>query len=191
MDLFRCEDDYELFSSILQRTLKNAAVEIHAYVFMRNHFHLLMTPREQTALERAMHRINLIYARHVNYRYRRTGAVFEGRYRCTVVETERYWHTCMRYVELNPVRAGIVADPREYRWSSYVRHAFGRPDPLVTVHPLYVALGRSPGVREAAWRAYCGEPLAALDLDSLRHVLHTGGILGTIAAPDSAPTAGV
>ena len=137
MDIFRRKDDYEVFAALLRHTLDVVPLELHAYVFMRNHFHLLVTPRELNALERAMHRLDFQYAQYLNGRYERTGAAFEGRYRSTLVDTEQYWYACMRYVELNPVRAGIAADPRGYPWSSYGRHALGEHDPLITPHPLY------------------------------------------------------
>ncbi len=184
VEIFRARDDYEVFAALLRHTLDVVGLELHAYVLMRNHFHLLVTPLEPTALERAMHRIDFQYARYVNDRYERTGSAFEGRYRCVGVDTERYWFSCMRYVELNPVRAGLVADPGAFAWSSYRRHAYGEVDPLVTPHPLYLALGHTPKDREAAWRIYCGEALPAGELDELRRAVHAGSILGRLIVPE-------
>lgn len=184
VDIFRATDDYQLFVALLRHTLDVVGLEIHAYVLMRNHFHLLVTPLEPTSLERAMHRIDFQYARYINDRYKRTGTAFEGRYRCTAIDSESYWYRCMRYVELNPVRAGIVADPAAYTWSSYHRHALGTPDPLVTVHPLYTALATSPKEREAAWRRYCAEALPPEELETLRLAVHTGGVLGRLVVPE-------
>jgi putative transposase len=104
-----------------------------------------------------MHAIGFKYARYINNRYKRTGAVFEGRYRSTIIDTERYWYLCMRYVELNPVRAGFVSTPHAYYWSSYTTHASGSPDPLVTLHPQYLALGRTPRERQECWRRHCAD----------------------------------
>ena len=184
MDIFRRKDDYEVFAALLRHTLDVVPLELHAYVFMRNHFHLLVTPRELNALERAMHRLDFQYAQYLNGRYERTGAAFEGRYRSTLVDTEQYWYACMRYVELNPVRAGIAADPRGYPWSSYGRHALGVQDPLITPHPLYLALASSPEGRESAWQAYCAEALPPSELEVLRQAVHLGGVLGKLTVPE-------
>ena len=184
MDIFRSSDDYVVLAAILANASAITGMDVNAYVFMHNHFHLLVTPQSATAVERAMHRVGGQYARYFNDRYTRTGTAFEGRYRCTVVDTERYWYSCMRYVELNPVRAGFVAHPHAYSWSSYAHHAHGLADPLVTLHPLYLALGRSPNERQQCWQRHCAEGLAEEDLRQLRPVLHAGGILGTLVLPD-------
>src|SRR5688572_329533 len=93
-----------------------------------------------------------VYVRYFNALYGRTGTLFEGRYRSALVDTESYWFTCMRYVEMNPVRAGICETPGAYRWSSFNTHAHGQPDSVLTAHPLYMALGGTDMARQAAWR---------------------------------------
>ncbi len=184
MDIFRSAGDYEVLTAILREASAASGMDINAYVYMRTHFHLLVTPRLPTAVEKAMHAVGFRYARYFNRRYERTGAAFEGRYRCTIIDTERYWYACMRYVELNPVRAGIVAVPQSYYWSSYSRHAFGSPDSLITPHPLYLALGRTPNERQQCWRRHCADGLSSDELGDIRQAVHSGGVLGALVLPE-------
>lgn len=126
-------------------------VAIHAYVIMDNHFHLLVTPETQDGLPLMMQAVGRAYVRYFNARHQRTGTLWEGRYRSNVIETERYLLACMVYIDLNPVRAGMVARAEDYAWSSH-RHAIGQlRDKLVTPHALYWALGNTPFAREAAY----------------------------------------
>ena len=126
-------------------------VAIHAYVIMDNHFHLLVTPETQDGLPLMMQAVGRAYVRYFNARHQRTGTLWEGRYRSNVIETERYLLACMVYIDLNPVRAGMVARAEDFAWSSH-RHAIGQlRDKLVTPHALYWALGNTPFAREAAY----------------------------------------
>lgn len=122
---FRSESDYETFLWCLRFVAMKYKVLIHAYVLMSNHFHLMATPATATGLPRAMQSLGRRYVRYFNDRYDRTGTLWEGRFRSALILNERYWLTCLRYVEMNPVRAGIVGAPESYRWSSYRAHAFG------------------------------------------------------------------
>ena len=184
MDIFRCSDDYEVFFALAREAASATGMDINSYVFMRNHVHMLVTPQHATAVEKAMHAIDTQYAQYMNRRYKRSGAAFDGRYRPAIIDTERYWYACMRYVELNPVRAGIVSDPRSYFWSSYSAHAFGSPDALVTFHPLYLALGPTPNERQECWRRHCGGTPEPAELDTIRQTLRVGGVLGTVVIPE-------
>ena len=112
-----------------------------------------------------------------NCRYERTGPLWESRYKPALVHDERYWLTCMRYVELNPVRAGIVTAPEMYRWSSYLHHGLGTYDELLTEHPLYLGLGISPEARQQAWREMCGHQIPPNELGKLRQALKSGIIV--------------
>ena len=180
MDIFRSPDDYRFLVALLRRASVKHSMQIHAYAFMRNHFHLLVTPDETTTVEKAMHAVNFHYARYFNDRYKRTGGLFEGRYRTTIVDTAAYWYGCMRYVELNPVRAGIVSSPQDSGWTSYAAHAFGVPDPLITPHPLYLMLGDDPARRQECWRRMCAEKPSIDELNEIRSAVHRGGLLGTL-----------
>ena len=125
---------------------------IHAYVLMPNHVHLLATPAAGDTLALVMQSLGRRYVRWFNVRHGRTGTLWEGRYRSAVVETDRYLLACMRYIEMNPVRAGLVDDPSAYRWSSH-RHQLGQSvDPLITEHAVYWALGNTPFERQLAYR---------------------------------------
>jgi len=173
-DIFRATDDYELFLAAVAEACQLHDVTVNAYALMTNHVHLMMTPNAPEGVSRAMQAIGRRYVYYFNHVYARTGGLFEGRYRSTVIDNERYWFTCARYVELNPVRAKLVARPDDYRWSSYRAHALGIDDRVVSFHPLYSALGTSPRVRRDAWRALCGEALSDDELDDLRRALHRG-----------------
>lgn len=126
---------------------------LHAYVLMGNHVHLLVTPARADAGGRLMRTLVERYARHLAQTYGHEGDVWDLRYDGTPVHPRRYLLACMSYIELNPVRAGMVASPGAYRWSSYRANAEGADDPLLTPHPAYVALGRSRAERCAAYRA--------------------------------------
>jgi putative transposase len=152
---------------------------VHAYVLMPNHIHLLATPAERETLARVMQSLGRRYVRAFNDRYRRTGTLWEGRYRSTVVETDRYLLACMRYIEMNPVRAGLVDEPGTYRWSSHGHHVGLRHDPLITEHQLYWALGNTPFERQVAYRRLIeqgGQDHA--DVEAIRFATHRGWVLG-------------
>lgn len=175
---FKAATDYRVFITIMRLESVRTGVHIHAYALMGNHVHLLATPQSVAAFPALMQGIGRRYVQFFNHQYERTGGLWEGRYRTALVYDERYWLTCMRYVEMNPVRAGIVTDPKEYRWSSYAHHAFGKSDGLITEHPLYLALGASADVRQVAWREICGQQVPASELDSLRKAIKRGHIAG-------------
>ena len=180
MEIFRSDEDCEVFLAFAGHAATKHALEIHAYALMKNHVHLLVTPRTTTAIEQTMHAVGFRYAQHFNHRYGRTGPLFEGRYRSMIIDTEIYWFACMRYVELNPVRAGLVTRPEAYYWTSYPANAFGAPDGLITPHPLYLSLGSFPGERQRCWRTMCAEGLSGEELDRVRASVHRGTALGAV-----------
>ncbi len=145
--------DCALFRDCLARRSREHGVSIHAYVLMTNHVHLLATPQAATSLPRMMQAIGRVYVHHFNVSYCRTGTLWEGRYKAAIVDDEQYLLTCMRYIEMNPVRAHMVSNPGEYPWSSFMANACGGQDELVVPHRLYLSLGRSPPERRAAYRA--------------------------------------
>jgi putative transposase len=134
---------------------------------MTNHIHLLVTPGSPDGIGRVMQSLGRQYVQRFNESHGRTGSLWQGRYRASVVDSDRYLFACHRYIELNPVRAGLVAEPREYQWSSYHANALGAIDPLVTTHELYSALGEDAESRRRAYRAlFCD----AVDDDTLRDI---------------------
>ena len=145
---------------------------------MTDHIHLLATPQRADSLPKMLQSVGRRYVQHFNIAHHRTGTLWEGRYRATLVEAERYLLACYRYIELNPVRAGIVAHPSEYPWSSYHAHARGLSDALVTGHPLYLGLGRTPEKRQAAYRALFRARISDRSLQDIRNATNKAWALG-------------
>lgn len=154
---------------------------IHAYVLMSNHIHLLASPEHSQSLPRAMRDVNWHYSRYVNQTQERTGSLWEGRYRASVLDSDSYFFSCSRYIELNPVRAGLAATPGAYRWSSYRHNGEAKADPVVTPHPLYVMLSDTPEARAEAYRTLFEGALAEKTVDDIRGAVNGGRPLG----PDS------
>jgi putative transposase len=143
--------DHERLLGLLADNAARLGIALHAYVLMDNHFHLLATPDSTTGLPQFMQSVGRSYVRYFNDRHGRSGTLWEGRYRSTLIQTDRYLMTCMAYIDLNPVRAGMAADARDYPWSSHGHYAGLRRDKLLTPHPLYWELGNTPFAREAAY----------------------------------------
>ncbi|MDT8405372.1 REP-associated tyrosine transposase [Sulfuriflexus sp.] len=136
--IFACHDDFRFFYKCLCEAAIRHQSSIHAWVFMHNHIHLLVTPADAESLPRTMQSVGRRYAQYFNRRYHRSGSLWEGRYKVGLVDTEDYLLACYRYIELNPVRAGIVSKPEDYPYSSYQANALGKKDALVTPHELYL-----------------------------------------------------
>lgn len=149
--IFADAHDFESMRALLADSARKFGVAVHAYVLMDNHFHLLATPPTAEALPLMMQAVGRSYVRSFNNRHGRSGTLWEGRYRSTLIESERYLLACMVYIDLNPVRAGLVAQPADWRWSSHAHSVGQRADPLVTPHALFWALGNTPFAREAAY----------------------------------------
>ncbi len=153
-------------------------IEIHAWVLMTNHVHLLVTPSSEQAISSCMQYLGRCYVRYFNYRFQRTGTLFEGRFKGHLVQSKHYFLQCCRYIELNPVRAGMVADPVDYKWSSYAAHAFGQRVRMWTPHSEYCALGRDSSDRQQAYRNQFKTELGKAVLDDIRLSINTGFVLG-------------
>jgi putative transposase len=167
-DVFVQREDYSRYLLFLKYVAASHGVAVHAYVLMTNHVHLIVSPPSAEALSKMMQNLGRAYAQTFNERHRRTGGLWEGRYRSTLIADEGYFLTCHRYVELNPVRAAMVGSPQSYRWSSSRFYALGEPDPLVTPHSLYLQLGTTAEERQRAWRDTCGVPLDDNELAEMR-----------------------
>ena len=154
-------------------------VAVHAYVLMDNHFHLLVTPSTETGLPQMMQAVGRRYVRHFNDAHGRSGTLWEGRYRSTLIETERYLLACMAYIDLNPVRAGLAAEARQHPWSSHGHHIGLRADKLLTPHELYWALGNTPFAREAAYAELVRGGLKASEQERLTDATLKGWALGS------------
>lgn len=143
--------DRDRLLTLLAEAARKFRVAVHSYVLMDNHLHLLATPETAEGIPQLMQAVGRSYVRYFNDRHGRTGTLFEGRYRSTLIQAERYLLACMVYIDLNPVRAGIVAEPAEYAWSSYRHYAGLSVDRLITPHPLFWELGNTPFARELAY----------------------------------------
>lgn len=146
-----CTADYQTLLDLIDENARKFSVAIHAYVLMDNHFHLLATPETAEGVPQLMQATGRRYVRYFNDSQGRTGTLWEGRYRSTVIQAERYLLACMAYIDLHPVRHGLVAQARDYPWSSHGHYAGLRVDRLVTPHPQYWSLGNTPFAREAAY----------------------------------------
>jgi len=149
--IFATAADRQMMLDLLDENARKFSVAIHAYVLMDNHFHLLATPQTADGLPQMMQAVGRRYVRYFNDSQQRSGTLWEGRYKSTLIQTERYLLACMAYIDLNPVRAGMVAQARDYPWSSHGHYIGLRTDKLLTPHPLVWALGNTPFAREAAY----------------------------------------
>ena len=176
--VFFSDEDYVHYRNWLAAAAARYGCAVHAYVLMTNHVHLLVTPRAADSLPRAMQALGRRYVRHVNTVYRRSGTLWEGRYRAAPIDSETYFLACCRYIELNPVRAGMVRGPRDYRWSSYRAHAQGASDPLVADHEIYRRIAKTTADRQTGYRALFRTALDDAFVEELRAATHGGWALG-------------
>jgi putative transposase len=149
--IVRDDQDRAMLLDLVAENAARQQVALHAYVLMDNHFHLLLTPQTQAGLPHMMQAVGRRYVRYFNDRHHPTGTLWEGRYRSTLIQSERYLMACMAYLDLNPVRAGMVSQPQEHPWSSYRHYAGIAADRRVTPHALYWEMGNTPFAREAAY----------------------------------------
>lgn len=174
---FLAEVDRLVYLSMIRECAEKAGCAIHAYVLMTNHIHLLLSPSEPASASRMMKTLSQRYVQYFNRRYQRSGTLWEGRYRSCIVETDCYFLTCQRYIELNPVRAAIVATPGAYRWSSYLANAEGISNPLITPHDLYRRLGLEPIDRQAAYRELFADEIDSDVLSLLRRATNANSTI--------------
>ena len=179
--VFTCDGDMAAYAHWLEEGAEKYNIRIHAWVFMTNHVHLLLTPSNDHTTSRLMQFLGRQYVKRFNYRYIRSGTLFEGRFRSSLIQEDRYLLACIRYIELNPVRAGVVKDPGSYRWSSYRCHGFGKNVRLWSPHSLYEALGTTPAQRQENYRKLIGDALTIEAIAKIRHCANTGLVLGTDA----------
>ena len=176
--IFASTADYETLLALLEDYAKKFGVAIHSYVLMSNHLHILATPQAVDGIPLLMQALGRSYVRYFNNRQTRTGTLWEGRYKSTLIQAERYLLACMVYIDLNPVRAGIAADPAEYRWSSHLHYLGRRADRLVTPHPLYWDLGNTPFAREVAYAELVRDGVGSQQQQALTDATFRGWALG-------------
>jgi putative transposase len=175
---FFSEDDYHSYLHWLGEVLREADCALHAYVLMTNHVHLLLTPKKAEAVPRLIISLGRRYVQYVNRSYRRTGTLWDSRYKSSLVQAETYLLLCQRYIELNPVRAAMVDDPAHYRWTSYRANGLGIADNRISPHALYLALGRGDKQRQAAYRALFRTQLDRPAIEDIRLALNQSQPLG-------------
>ena len=180
--VFKFDADYQFFRDALVEAADTHGLTIHAYAWISNHIHLLATPEHEVSISKVFQSVGRRYVQYFNYTYKRSGTLWEGRYRATLVDSETYLLTLMRYIELNPVRAGLAAHARDDAWSSYAANALIEKGPnsdFVKPHELYRRLARNADDRSAAYRALFKTAISKADLAAIRDCTHKGWVLGS------------
>ena len=183
--IFGDQADYEVFLAFLRTAARRHRVAVHGYVLMTNHSHLIVTPADALALPQTMKELGGRYVQYYNRKHQRIGTLWNGRYRDLPIDDERYWLTCLRYVEQNPLRAQMVRSPEAYAWSSYRVHAMGEDPDWLELHHVYLALGRDSQERQAAYRALFRAPVSEADAVQQREWWRQHGVRrGSDPGPD-------
>jgi putative transposase len=177
-EIFCADADYFFYLEKLKSACDKHGCYVHAYVLVTNHVHLLVTSHLELSLGKAMQMLGRYYVQYYNYCYQRTGTLWEGRYKATLIDSETYLLTCMRYIEMNPVRAGMVIDPADYPWSSYHYNALGRFSDLVKPHPEFLRLDESNEVRQTAYRELFTHQLSENSISEIREATNKAWVLG-------------
>ena len=176
--IFACEDDMKAYVTWLKQYSKKYKVAIHAWVLMTNHVHILCSPSSHSAISQMMQSLGRMYVMFFNKSYKRSGTLWEGRYRSCLVQNEEYLLVLYRYIELNSVRAGMVQDPSEYSWSSYQCNALGKQSDLLTAHPIYLSINEDAKLRQAAYRALFTHHVEPTLIEDIRKATNKGLALG-------------
>jgi len=175
---FFTDEDLLAYREWLGEALMKSGCALHAYVLMTNHVHLLLTPSTVQAVSQLVMSLGRRYVQYINKTYHRTGTLWDSRYKSSLVHADDYLLLCQRYIELNPVRAGMVEDPAQYRWSSYRANGLGQADDLLTPHTLYLGLDKDAQERQAVYRALFRPELEQEALADIRLALNQGQPLG-------------
>ena len=172
------EEDYQTYLHWLGVALEKECCALHAYALMTNHVHLLVTPKRAESIPKLIIALGRRYVQYINTTYRRTGTLWDSRYKSSLIQAETYLLACQRYIELNPVRAAMVDDPAHYRWTSYRHNALGQANPYLTPHPLYLSLGQDDKARQAAYRSLFRAQLDNEAINDIRLALNQSQPLG-------------
>ena len=178
---FFCDADRRFYLKCIRDAAERRACEVHAYALMTNHVHLLVTPLEAGCVGAMLQDVGRRYVRVINTLHGRTGTLWEARYRSSLIDSENYLLACQRYIELNPVRAGLASDPATFFWSSHAHYLGSRPNALITEHPVYRQLGATPAERQQAYRALFGSALDERVMASIRDAINANSALGSEA----------
>lgn len=175
---FANKQDYVAYSGWLKEYSDKFNVNIHAWVFMTNHVHLLCTPQSKSAISNMMQSLGRQYVQYFNHCYKRTGTLWEGRYKSCLVQDENYLIQLYRYIELNPVRANMVDDPANYLWSSYQINGLGKESSLCKPHPLYLSLGTNAKKQQLAYRQLFASHIDSKLIDDIHNSTNSGMAIG-------------
>jgi putative transposase len=176
---FFAEDDYSFYLDWVQEYSRRTGCAVHAYVIMTNHVHLLLTPKNKESAGNFMKSLGQRYVQYINRTYKRSGTLWEGRFRSSVIQQDTYLLTCQRYIEMNPVRAGIVDHPGAYKWSSYQTNGQGYPSALIAHHSIYHDLGVDDTERLSAYRELFRHELEPGEVDKIRKATNGNFALGS------------
>lgn len=177
--IFYVDEDYQYYLTTLNKACNKHCCDVHAYVLMTNHVHLLITPHKEDGLSKVIQMLGRYYVQYFNHTYQRTGTLWEGRYKATLIDSEHYALRCYRYIELNPVRAGMVDHPAAYPWSSYAYNALGKANELVVEHELYKRLGNSGRLRCEAYRDLFNAAVPKETIEEIREATNKSWVLGS------------
>jgi len=175
---FFSEDDYSIYLSKLREYSQKYDVAVHSYVLMTNHIHLLLTPKESHGVSRLIQSLGSYYVRYINQTYNRSGTLWEGRYKSTLIDSNNYFLTVSRYIELNPVRAQMVEHPKDYPWSSYQKNAMGKRVKLLTAHKCYQALGKNNTKRQESYRGLFEQHIPDCMIKEISDATNKAWVLG-------------
>ena len=175
---FFTEQDYTVYLSKLKEYSQKYNVAVHSYILMTNHVHILATPSEGNGISRLIQSLGRYYVRYVNQTYGRSGTLWEGRYKSTLIDSDNYFLVVSRYIELNPVRAQMVKHPVEYPWSSYQNNAEGRPIELLTPHTCYLSLGQTDKERQEMYKSLFAQQIPAYTIKEIRDATNKAWVLG-------------
>lgn len=178
-DCFYEPVDKGRYFGILKEAADELDVRVHAWVFMSNHVHLLVTPMDSDSTSKMMQHVDREYVRYFNRKYSRTGTLWDGRFKSCLIQTEHYFLICQRYIELNPVRAGLVAYPGSFHWSTYNSNAFGVESNLLRPHDVYLELGKTKDERLEAYQALFREAMPEDQIEKIRIGVNKGLVVGS------------
>ncbi|MGH1441767.1 MAG: transposase [Cellvibrionaceae bacterium] len=177
--IFYSDDDYRFYLEKLSEACEKHDCRVHAYVLMTNHVHLLVTPNKENSISKMVQMLGRYYVQYFNFTYHRTGTLWEGRYKASLIDSEHYALLCYRYIELNPVRAKMVDHPSEYPWSSYRHNAVGKDDNLISHHTVYTSLGADDEGRREAYRVLFDGLIDQATLFQIREMTNKCWVLGS------------
>ncbi len=178
-EIFYHDIDYSFLIKTIQEAKKEFNCLIYGYCFMSNHIHIIVQPSDMVSLSRMLKLVAGRYARYINKTYKRTGILWEGRFKSSPIEQEKYLLGCIRYIEMNPVKAKVAKDPKEYRWSSYAKRALGEDDPILDLDPYYLELGKTPEERAEAYREWFKESIPEDELNHIRKGIRSSIPIGS------------